>query len=166
MIKRTNFLTIVVPPLPLVAFSGGSVDVANSSGTLSDRSTGVTLSGSKLLAVNGFDCRKVITGNDVGTLDFSARILSGGSLQMRGTITAGSVFNTSGNGIRGIPVDVILNGSVESLAWEVMLDPSVPRQAAPISRWPAIAARARRRFGKRARKEMTYAEFRANGWRM
>lgn len=110
MIKSTLFLATLVLALPLAAFAGSSVDFTNSGGTLSGASTGLSLSGSTLIAVNGMG-GGLITGNNLGTLSFSTGALSGGSLQMGGTFAAGGAFNIMGNGTGGIPNGTIFNGS-------------------------------------------------------
>jgi hypothetical protein len=110
MIKNTAFLTILVLALPFAAYADGSVDFTNGGGTLSGSSSGLTLSGSTLIAVNGIG-GGLITGNNLGTLDFSTGALTSGSLQMGGTFAAGSTFEITGSGTDGIPSGVILNGS-------------------------------------------------------
>ncbi len=110
MIRSTVFLTILVLALPLAAFAGSSVDFTNSGGTLAGSTSGLTLSGSTLIAVNGLG-GGLITGDSLGTLSFSTGALSSGSLQMGGTFAAGGTFEITGNGTGGIPTGIILNGS-------------------------------------------------------
>jgi hypothetical protein len=110
MIKNTFLLAILVIAVPFTAFAGSSVDFTNSGGTLSGASSGMTLTGSTLIAVNGLNGGGLITGN-LGTLSFSTSGLSGGSLQMGGTFAAGGTFNITGNGTSGIPNGTIFSGS-------------------------------------------------------
>jgi hypothetical protein len=110
MIRSTVFLTILVLALPLAAFAGSSVDFTNSGGTLAGSTSGLTLSGSTLIAVNGLG-GGLITGDSLGTLSFSTGALSSGSLQMGGTFAAGGTFEITGNGTGGIPTGIIFNGS-------------------------------------------------------
>src|SRR3984957_18090020 len=111
MIKKTILLTLLALALPLAALAGSSVDFTNSSGTLSGTNSGLSLTGSTLIAVNGFNGGGLITGNNLGTLSFSTGSLSSGNLQMGGTFAAGGAFNITGNGTNGLPNGVIFNGS-------------------------------------------------------
>jgi hypothetical protein len=109
MIKNTFLLTVLLG-LSLTAFAGSSVDFTNSGGTLSGSNTGLTLTGSTLIAVNGLG-GGLITGNNLGTLTFSTGVITSGSLQMGGTFTAGGTFSITGNGTGGIPTGTIFDGS-------------------------------------------------------
>ncbi|MFZ0416757.1 MAG: PEP-CTERM sorting domain-containing protein [Candidatus Sulfotelmatobacter sp.] len=111
MIKNTFLLAILCIAVPFTAFARSSVDFTNSGGTLAGASSGLTLTGSSLIAVNGLNGGGLITGNDLGTLSFSTSGLSGGSLQMGGTFAAGGTFNITGNGTSGIPNGTIFSGS-------------------------------------------------------
>jgi hypothetical protein len=110
MFTKTVFLVILVIALPFTAFAG-SVDFTNSGGTLSGTGIGLSLSGSTLIAVNGLNGGGLITGNDLGTLNFSTGALSSGSLQMGGTFAAGGAFSITGDGASVIPSGAIFNGS-------------------------------------------------------
>jgi hypothetical protein len=109
MIKKSIFLTILVLALPFAAFAGSSVDFTNSGGTLSGTSSGLTLTGSTLVAAEFGG--GLITGNNLGTVSFSTGALSSGSLQMGGTFAAGGSFSITGNGTDGIPNGAIFTGS-------------------------------------------------------
>ena len=109
MIKNVLFLTLVLA-LPLAAFAGSSVDFTNSGGTLSGSTSGLTLGGSTLIAVNGLG-GGLITGNDLGSISFNTSTLTSGNLQMGGTFAAGGTFSIAGNGTSGIPNGLIFNGS-------------------------------------------------------
>jgi hypothetical protein len=110
MIKRIIFLCVLVLALPFAAFGGTSVDFNNRGGNISGTNSGLTLTGSTLIAVNGLG-GGLITGNDLGAVSFSTGILSSGTLQMGGTFAAGGTFSITGNGTSGIPNGVIFNGS-------------------------------------------------------
>jgi hypothetical protein len=110
MIKKIVFLAVLTLALPLGAFAGSSVDFTNSGGTLAGTNSGLTLTGSVLVAVNGLG-GGLITGNDLGAVSFSTGALSSGSLQMGGTFAAGGTFSITGNGTSGIPNGVIFDGS-------------------------------------------------------
>jgi len=94
----------------MAAFASSSVDFTNSKGTLSGTTAGLSLSGSTLIAVDGFDGLGLVTGK-LGTLTFSTGALTSGSLAMGGTFAAGGSFMITGNGTGGLPNGVIFTGS-------------------------------------------------------
>jgi hypothetical protein len=108
--KRMLLTALIALALPMMAFAGSSVDFTNSGGTLTGTSSGLTLSGSELIAVNGLGNLGLVTG-DLGSLAFSTGSLTGGSLQMGGTFAGGGSFVITGNGTGGIPNGVIFNGT-------------------------------------------------------
>jgi hypothetical protein len=110
MINKVLLLTALLLALPFSAFAGSSVDFTNGGGTLSGTNSGLTLTGSTLIAANGLG-GGLITGSNLGTVSFSTGVLSGGTLQMGGTFAAGGAFSITGNGTGGIPNGVIFNGS-------------------------------------------------------
>jgi hypothetical protein len=110
MVNKVLLLTALVLVLPFAAFAGSSVDFTNSGGTLSGTSSGLTLTGSTLIAANGLG-GGLVTGSNLGTVSFSTGVLSGGTLQMGSTFAAGGGFSITGNGTGGIPNSVIFNGS-------------------------------------------------------
>jgi hypothetical protein len=110
MINKVLLLTALVLALPFAAFAGSSVDFTNGGGTLSGTNSGLTLTGSTLIAANGLS-GGLITGSNLGTVSFSTGMLSSGTLQMGGAFAAGGAFSITGNGTGGIPNGVIFNGS-------------------------------------------------------
>ena len=110
MIKKTIFLMVLALALPFGAFAGSSVDFTNGGGTLAGTNSGLTLTGSTLIAVNGLG-GGLITGNNLGTVSFSTGVLSSGTLQMGGTFAAGGTFSVTGNGTSGIPNGTIFSGA-------------------------------------------------------
>jgi PEP-CTERM motif len=108
--KRMLLVALLGLALPLAAFASNSVDFTNSGGTLSGSNSGLTLTGSELIAVNGLKSLGLVTG-DLGTMTFSTGALTNGSLQMGGKFAAGGSFIIKGNGSNGIPNGTIFNGS-------------------------------------------------------
>lgn len=108
--KRMLWVVLVALALPMAAFANNSIDFTNSGGTLTGSSSGLSLSGSTLIAVNGLGSLGLVTG-DLGSLTFSTGALTSGSLQMGGTFATGGSFEITGNGTNGIPNGVIFNGS-------------------------------------------------------
>lgn len=106
--KQIVWLLLLMLALPVAGFAN-SVDFTNSGGTLSGGNSGLSLSGSTLIAINAPPLG-LITGN-LGGVTFSTGALSTGSLQTGGTFAAGGTFVITGNGTDGIPNGVIFNGT-------------------------------------------------------
>lgn len=105
--------------IPAASFADSNVDFSNSGGTLAGSSSGLTLSGSTLIAVIGGSSGNV-TG-DLGTVAFSTGALSGGSLTMGGTFAAGGTFTVTGNGTNGVPNGALFSGSFSGPAtWSLL----------------------------------------------
>ena len=108
MMKRIALLVLLA--VPLVAFAD-SIDTTNRGGKLAGSTAGMSLSGSQLIAVNGFNGGSVITGTSLGSVVFSTGTLSGGSLQMGGTFNLGGSFVITSTGASGLPSGTLFNGS-------------------------------------------------------
>jgi len=119
--KRIVLMALLAMALPLAAFAGNSVDFTNDGGTLSGTSSGLTLTGSELIAVNGLNGLGMVTGG-LGSVSFSTGALdAGGSLQTGGTFAAGGSFVITGNGTGGVPNGTIFNGSFNGpVTWTVI----------------------------------------------
>ena len=109
--KKLLLLAVLALALPTAVFASSSVDFTNSGGTLSGSSSGLTLSGSTLIAVNGLNGGGLITGNDLGSVSFTTGALTSGSLQMGGTFAAGGTFTITGNGMNGVPSGTLFTGT-------------------------------------------------------
>ncbi len=85
--------------LPLAAFADNSVDFTNAGGTLSGDASGLTLTGSTLIAIGSQH------GDNLGTLSFSTGALTSGNLQTGATFAGGGSFmivsNTNGTLFNG-----------------------------------------------------------------
>jgi hypothetical protein len=95
--------------LPNPALATSDIDFSNSGGTLSGTNAGLSLSGSTLIAITGFNGGGLLQG-DLGTVTFSTGALSSGSLQMGGIFAAGGSFTVTGNGSNGVPNGVLFSG--------------------------------------------------------
>jgi PEP-CTERM motif-containing protein len=103
--------------LPNLSFATSGTDFSNGGGTLSGTNAGLSLSGSLLIAVNGFNGGGLVTGN-LGTVTFTTGALSGGSLQQGGTFAPGGTFAINGNGTSGLPNGVLFSGTFSgSVTW-------------------------------------------------
>jgi PEP-CTERM motif len=119
--KKILLLLALALALPLAAFAGNSVDFSNSGGTLSGTSSGLSLTGSTLIAVNGYNGGGLITGSNLGSVTFNTGALeSGGSLQMGGTFASGGSFTITGNGSNGVPNGVMFSGTFSSATWTLV----------------------------------------------
>lgn len=103
--------------LPNLCFANGGTDFSNSGGTLSGTSAGLSLTGSNLIAVSGFNGGGLTTGN-LGSVTFSTGALASGSLTMGGTFAPGGTFEVDGNGTGGLPNGVLFSGTFSgSVTW-------------------------------------------------
>jgi hypothetical protein len=106
--RKIAWLLLLTLALPVAGFAN-SIDFTNSGGTLSGGNSGLSLSGSTLIAINGPPLGLII--GDLGGVTFSTGALSSGNLQTGGTFAAGGTFVITGNGTRGIPNGVIFSGT-------------------------------------------------------
>jgi|CZKH01.1.fsa_nt_gi hypothetical protein len=118
--KKILLLLALALALPLAAFAGNSVDFTNSGGTLSGTSSGLSLTGSTLIAVDGFNGGGLITGSNLGSFTFNTGALASGSLQMGGVFAGGGNFTITGNGSSGLPNGVIFSGTFSSATWTLI----------------------------------------------
>ena len=118
--KKILLLAVLALALPMAVFASSSVDFTNSGGTLAGTNSGLTLSGSTLVAVNGLNGGGLITGNNLGSLSFTTGALTG-SLQMGGTFAAGGSFSITGNGTSVIPSGTIFSGTFSTpVTWTLI----------------------------------------------
>jgi len=118
--KKILLLSVLALALPVAVFADSSIDYTNSGGTLAGSSSGLTLSGSTLVAVNGL-IGGLITGNDLGSVSFTTGALTSGSLQMGGMFAAGGTFTISGNGSNGIPNGALFTGTFDGpVTWTLI----------------------------------------------
>jgi hypothetical protein len=109
--RKILLLAVLALALPTAMFAGSSVDFTNSGGTLSGSNSGLSLSGSVLIAISGLNGGGLITGSDLGSVSFTTGALTGGSLQMGGTFAAGGSFTLTGNGTNGVPNGTLFSGT-------------------------------------------------------
>jgi len=119
--KKILLLAVLALALPMAVFADSGVDYSNSGGTLSGSNSGLSLSGSVLIAVNGLNGGGLITGSDLGSVNFTTGALTSGSLQMGGTFAAGGSFTIMGNGSNGVPNGVLFTGTFsEPVTWTLV----------------------------------------------
>ncbi len=119
--KKILLLAVLALALPMAAFANSGVDFTNSGGTLSGTNSGLSLSGSALVAVNGLNGGGLITGSNLGSVSFTTGALTSGSLQMGGTFAAGGSFSITGNGSNGIPNGTLFTGTFSGpVTWQLI----------------------------------------------
>jgi hypothetical protein len=119
--KKLALLVVLALALPMAAFAASDVDYTNSGGTLSGSSSGLSLSGSALIAVNGLNGGGLVTGSNLGMLTFSTGALTSGSLQGNATFAGGGSFTITGNGSSGIPNGTLFTGTFTGpVMWQLV----------------------------------------------
>ncbi len=93
------------------AFAASSIDFSNSGGTLTGSSAGMTLTGSTLISITGWNGNPAAITGDLGGVTFTTGALTGGSLKMGGTFAAGGSFDITGNGSNGLPSGTLFSGT-------------------------------------------------------
>ena len=117
--KKLVLLAVLALALPTAVFASSNIDYTNSGGTLSGSKSGLELSGSALVAVNGSG--GLITGSNLGNVSFETGNLTGGSLQQGGTFAAGGWFTSTGNGTNGVPSGTLFTGTFSGpVSWSLM----------------------------------------------
>jgi len=109
--KKILLLAVLALALPTAMFAGSSVDFTNSGGTLSGSNSGLSLSGSVLIAISGLNGGGLITGSDLGSVSFTTGALTSGSLENGGTFAVGGSFTLTGNGTNGVPSGTLFSGT-------------------------------------------------------
>jgi len=112
--KRFVLLAFLASVLPMAAWAN-DIDFTNSGGTLSGSNSGLSLTDSTLIAINGLNGSGLIIGTNLGGVYFTTGALTSGLLAGGATFAAGGSFTISGtNG-------VIFNGSFSSpVTWTLM----------------------------------------------
>jgi len=119
--KKLLLLAVLALALPMAVFADSRVDYTNSGGTLAGSNSGLTLSGSTLIAVKGLNGGGLITGNDLGSVTFATGALITGNLQMGGTFAGGGSFTITGNGTNGIPNGTLFAGTFDGpVSWTLI----------------------------------------------
>jgi hypothetical protein len=119
--KKLVLLAVVALALPMAVFADSGVDYSNSGGTLSGSNSGLSLSGSVLIGVNGLNGGGLVTGSNLGSVTFQTGALTSGSLQTGGTFAGGGWFTITGNGTDGIPNGVLFTGAfTDPVTWTMV----------------------------------------------
>lgn len=100
------------------AFADSGTDFSNVGGTLSGTNSGLSLNGSTLISITGYNGGSGIITGDLGSISFTTGALNSGSLMMGGTFADGGKFTVNGDGSNGIPNAVLFSGTFSgSVTW-------------------------------------------------
>ena len=91
--KKLVLLAVLALALPTAVFASSNIDYTNSGGNLSGSSSGLSLNGSTLIAINSGS--GLVTGSNLGSVSFQTGSLMSGSLQTGGTFAAGGSFTVT-----------------------------------------------------------------------
>jgi hypothetical protein len=113
--KSVLWTALLLLALPMAAFATSSVDFTNAGGTLSGSNAGLTLTGSELIAVHGWNGMGPVQG-DLGSVTFTTvKLLSQSTVNGVTTYSfaAGGSFmiTGSGNSGNGIPNGTLFSGT-------------------------------------------------------
>ena len=111
MVKKVLSLAVLALALPLAALASSGVDITNAGGTLTGSNSGLSLTGSTIIMVNGLYGDGQDLGSNLGSFSFSTGALTSGSLTMGGSFAAGGSITIMGNGHNGVPNGVIFSGT-------------------------------------------------------
>jgi hypothetical protein len=121
MVRKLLLLAVLALALPMAAFASGGVDFTNVGGTLAGNASGLSLSGSTLILVNGLYGSGLDLGTNLGSVSLSTGALMSGSVNGGGTFATGGTFTITGNGINGVPNGVIFSGTFTSpVQWQLI----------------------------------------------
>lgn len=104
-----HILLMVLLALPMTAFAD-EVDFDNRGGTLTGTSDTLSLSGSQLTQVTGFNGMGLVQGADLGSISFTTGTLKSGNMMNGAIFNPGGTFVITGNTKDGMPA-VIFSGS-------------------------------------------------------
>jgi hypothetical protein len=107
--KRIVWIALLALALPLTAFAD-QVDLGNSGGTLTGTSDTLSLGGSELTQVTGFNGMGLTQGM-LGSVSFTTGTLMSGNMMDGATFGPGGTFTIMGNGKGGLPNGVLFTGT-------------------------------------------------------
>jgi len=118
--RRLIFLALLMLALPMAAFADSNLVFQNLGGTLKVGSTGVTLTKSKLIEIDGLNGGGPIFGSGahpaLGVLSFSTGAEMSSTFDPGTGVTTtifagGGTFTLTGNGQNGVPKGVLFEGT-------------------------------------------------------
>jgi hypothetical protein len=109
--KRIAFMALIALALPLAAIAD-SVDFGNSGGTLTGTSSWLSLSGSELTQVTGFNGMGLTQGA-LGTVSFTTGTILSGNMMDGAVFGNGGTFTITSDGKDGLPDGVLFSGTFD-----------------------------------------------------
>lgn len=117
--KRIFLLAVLALALPAAVFASSNIDYTNSGGMLMGSKSGLSVTGSTLIAVDGPN--GLITGTNLGSVSFSTGALISGSLKKGGEFAGGGSFTITGNGTNGVPDGTLFSGTFSGpVIWKMV----------------------------------------------
>lgn len=117
--KRIFLLAVLALALPAAVFASSNIDYTNSGGMLMGSKSGLSVTGSTLIAVDGPN--GLITGSNLGSVSFSTGALISGSLKKGGEFAGGGSFTITGNGTNGVPDGTLFSGTFSGpVIWKMV----------------------------------------------
>jgi PEP-CTERM motif len=107
--KRIVLMALLALALPLAAFAN-DIDFGNSGGTIVGNANGLSLTGSELTQVHGFNGMGLIQGS-LGSVAFTTGSLISGNVTTGAVFGPGGTFTITSNGTGGLPDGVIFQGT-------------------------------------------------------
>ncbi len=107
--KRIVWMALLALALPLAAFAN-DIDFGNSGGTLAGNASGLSLTGSELTQVAGFNGMGLVQGS-LGSVAFTTGSLISGNVTTGAVFGPGGTFTITSNGTGGLPDGVIFRGT-------------------------------------------------------
>jgi len=104
--RQVAILMLLALALPLAAWASSSEDIINAGGTLSGSNSGMSLTGSMLIKVDGS-----MAPPSLGTFAFTTGALVSGDVLNGATFAGGGMVTVTGNGTNGVPNGVIFTGT-------------------------------------------------------
>jgi len=118
MSRKVGLLTVLILAIPIMSRADSQVDFSDHGGSLTGSSQGLSLTGSTLSGMEGYDGGGW-SGN-LGILSFRTGALISGSLSSDATFAAGGAFSVAGNGSNGLPSGTIFRGTFSGpLTWQL-----------------------------------------------
>jgi hypothetical protein len=122
-ISKALLLAALMFGLPLAAFANSTVDFGYSGGRLSTPTNDYITTGpigTTLTSVNGLNGGGIITGSDLGTINFTTGSRISGGMGGNTTFASGGSVVITANGSGGLPAGVLFTGTFTGpVTWTV-----------------------------------------------
>jgi PEP-CTERM motif-containing protein len=121
--SRALLFTALMLCLPLAAFANSTVDFGYSGGRLSTPTNSYITTGpigTTMTSVTGFNGGGIITGSNLGTINFTTGARVSGGMGGNATFAPGGSIVITANGTGGLPAGVLFTGSFTgTTSWTV-----------------------------------------------